>query len=123
MWGGFRQLNVAFSPQQGGETEVRFEFEFPSWAITLSETKQECSDLVDEFAGQAGQAAPPAPPAAGAKVGSDQTPSCPSCGARVTQGAKFCDSCGAALTAKACAKCGAAVRPAAKFCDNCGARI
>jgi hypothetical protein len=102
--GGFRQLSVTFSPQQGGETEVRFEFEFPSWAITLPATQQECYNLVEEFARQAGQGTEPGQLAGGSRVGSDQSAFCPSCGARVTPGAKFCVSCGAALTAKACAK-------------------
>jgi hypothetical protein len=117
---GFRQLNVTFVPREGKETEVRFQFDFPSWAITLPATKQECDELVDEFVRQAGQGAEPGQAAAGA-VPSGQTRYCPSCGVEVAQGAKFCNSCGAALTAKTCAKCGAAVRPEAKFCDNCGA--
>jgi hypothetical protein len=122
--GGFRELNVTFLPEEGTETEVRFEFVFPSWAITLAGTKQECSDLVDEFAGQAGQGAEPGPVAAGTTtVPTGQTGACASCGAQVRPRAKFCDSCGAALTAKGCAKCGAAMQPAAKFCDNCGARV
>jgi hypothetical protein len=121
--GGFRQLNVTSVPQEGKEIEVRFEFDFPSWAITLPATKQECDQLVDEFVRQAGQGEQQAQLAAGANMASDQTRSCPSCGVQVALGAKFCDSCGAALAAKACAKCGAAVRPEARFCDNCGGRI
>jgi hypothetical protein len=119
--GGFRQLNVELVPQ-ANSVQASFDFQFPSWAITLSATKQECEQLVDEFVRQAGQGAEPGQVTTGAVL-SGETRYCPSCGVEVAQGAKFCNSCGAALTAKTCAKCGAAVRPEAKFCDSCGARL
>lgn len=47
---------------------------------------------------------------------------CPSCNRFVPVGARFCDSCGAPLSA-VCSRCGRTVRPGAKFCDSCGAPI
>jgi uncharacterized Zn finger protein (UPF0148 family) len=55
---------------------------------------------------------------------------CPSCGAVSRPGAKFCGSCGAALSppragppAATCPSCGAPLRPGAKFCGSCGTRV
>jgi class 3 adenylate cyclase/tetratricopeptide (TPR) repeat protein len=44
---------------------------------------------------------------------------CQSCGAENRAGGKFCDTCGALLSAT-CAVCGNALRPQARFCDECG---
>jgi membrane protease subunit (stomatin/prohibitin family) len=67
-----------------------------------------------------GVAAPsqPTPAGAGTACGSCHTPNAP--------GAKFCSSCGAAITppkANHCTQCGAAAVPGAKFCGNCGATL
>ncbi len=45
---------------------------------------------------------------------------CQSCGTENRVGGKFCDACGAPLTAT-CALCGNPLRPQARFCDECGA--
>lgn len=47
---------------------------------------------------------------------------CSNCGAENTPGAKFCNNCGAGLSAR-CATCGAEQPAGAKFCNNCGARL
>ncbi|MEX2015920.1 MAG: adenylate/guanylate cyclase domain-containing protein, partial [Candidatus Hydrogenedentales bacterium] len=44
---------------------------------------------------------------------------CASCGETNRDGARFCDTCGAALS-MVCPKCEAALRPHARFCDRCG---
>src|SRR5712691_1325107 len=48
---------------------------------------------------------------------------CPKCQTLVPEGAKFCGSCGTAMTASACPKCRAAVPAGARFCGNCGASL
>ena len=47
---------------------------------------------------------------------------CAACRAENREGAKFCNECGAALTA-GCPECGASVRPRQRFCDECGAAL
>ncbi|HEY2636485.1 MAG TPA: zinc ribbon domain-containing protein, partial [Solirubrobacteraceae bacterium] len=47
---------------------------------------------------------------------------CPACAAENREGARFCDTCGAALAA-ACPSCGAEPRPGAGFCDRCGTAL
>ncbi len=44
---------------------------------------------------------------------------CANCGTTNDAGAKFCDECGAALSA-GCPSCGATNKPGAKFCKECG---
>ena len=44
---------------------------------------------------------------------------CPQCGAESGAGAKFCASCGSALSA-ACSSCGTELPDGAKFCPSCG---
>ena len=44
---------------------------------------------------------------------------CNSCGTEKRAGARFCDSCGAALAPR-CAGCDRELRPDARFCDACG---
>jgi hypothetical protein len=112
--GGYRDLTVTMLPK-GDLTEVCFNFEFPSWAMTLPGTKKECEVLVEEFVKMAGQTGQPGAVPAGAAT-------CPACKAAVTPGAKFCGSCGAPM-GKTCAKCGATVGTGAKFCDSCGAQL
>ncbi len=52
------------------------------------------------------------------KTGGEKTV-CPKCGADNDKDAKFCKSCGAALS-RVCPKCGTPNSADAKFCDNCG---
>ena len=47
---------------------------------------------------------------------------CTNCGTHNEAGTRFCDECGAALTA-ACPNCGATNRPSAKFCAKCGTTL
>ena len=63
------------------------------------------------------QARPQAPAAA--------TTPCPKCQTPVTEGAKFCPSCGTSVVPAGvpCPKCQAVAAPGAKFCGNCGTKI
>jgi len=45
---------------------------------------------------------------------------CSYCGAPVVAGQRFCQSCGALVSAN-CAHCGVPLNPGLKFCSNCGA--
>jgi hypothetical protein len=47
---------------------------------------------------------------------------CRACNTEVSDDAKFCLECGAALVLK-CASCGAIHPPQAKFCSSCGAAV
>ncbi len=47
---------------------------------------------------------------------------CPSCNKKVSSVAKFCSSCGAALSL-ACPSCGKPVKRGTKFCSECGAKL
>jgi ribosomal protein L40E len=49
---------------------------------------------------------------------------CTSCGAQNTQGAKFCNECGAKLLTENvfCVNCGAEMPAIAKFCNECGTK-
>ncbi len=44
---------------------------------------------------------------------------CPQCQHENAEGARFCDECGARLSAQ-CHACGTENRPGAKFCNECG---
>lgn len=44
------------------------------------------------------------------------------CGAAVSAGAKFCESCGAPLSPRRC-RCGSQLSATARFCSACGARV
>ncbi|MEI2692343.1 MAG: zinc ribbon domain-containing protein [Anaerolineae bacterium] len=48
---------------------------------------------------------------------------CPRCGRTVAPEARFCASCGAALTTIACPSCGSRARVGARFCVSCGAAL
>lgn len=56
---------------------------------------------------------------------------CPSCQSQVSQGSKFCPSCGAAIVVtpppaaatSSCPKCGKPVAAGAKFCPECGQKL
>ena len=48
--------------------------------------------------------------------------SCPSCHAQNAAGAKFCNSCGKAMSAS-CPKCQQPVTPGSKFCNSCGTTL
>jgi membrane protease subunit (stomatin/prohibitin family) len=63
--------------------------------------------------------------AVGEKPEADAAPDifCESCGARILDGAAFCDECGAPLTAKPfCRQCGHVFEREGKFCPKCGAK-
>ena len=47
---------------------------------------------------------------------------CSNCAAENDAGAKFCNECGAALSA-GCPSCGATNKPGAKFCNECGGAL
>src|SRR5262249_29741747 len=47
---------------------------------------------------------------------------CSSCNAENPEGAKFCNSCGAALSLR-CGNCGQLNRPGSRFCNECGSAI
>src|SRR5665213_148186 len=74
-----------------------------------------------------------AAPAAASSLGAPPQPApmgaataCASCHAPNAPGAKFCSSCGTAITPPKpahCTQCGAAAAPSAKFCGNCGATL
>jgi membrane protease subunit (stomatin/prohibitin family) len=67
----------------------------------------------------------PAPSGAGPSGGA-ATVSCGNCHATNPAGAKFCASCGTALSAPKvahCTQCGGAVAPNAKFCGSCGTPV
>ena len=49
-------------------------------------------------------------------------PACPSCGAENPPGSRFCNHCGARLSAQ-CPACGASNVPDAVFCNQCGTRL
>lgn len=54
---------------------------------------------------------------------------CPKCGAENAEGNKYCQKCGAALSAEApkptgvCAKCGTQNAEGTKYCTNCGSLL
>jgi ribosomal protein L40E len=58
-----------------------------------------------------------------AKRAADEAAACPSCGTRNSGGTKFCQECGARLSAQKCARCGAALPPGARFCGECGTKM
>jgi hypothetical protein len=47
---------------------------------------------------------------------------CPRCQARNREGARFCESCGASLSAT-CPQCGAPIAARVSFCSSCGAPV
>jgi membrane protease subunit (stomatin/prohibitin family) len=76
--------------------------------------------------GYGGGAAAPAPPAGGAGPAGAAGVECSNCHATNPPGAKFCSSCGTAITAPKvlhCTQCGSAASPGAKFCANCGSAL
>jgi membrane protease subunit (stomatin/prohibitin family) len=77
-------------------------------------------------AGYGGGTAVPTPPAGGAGPAGAAVLVCSNCHATNPPGAKFCSSCGTAITAPKvlhCTQCGTAASPAAKFCANCGSAL
>ncbi len=81
-----------------------------------------------------GPTPPPAPGFSGGGGGYQPSPgngsaaavACPSCGTANAAGARFCASCGAALSssqARTCEGCGATLPPGAKFCPACGRTV
>jgi class 3 adenylate cyclase len=46
---------------------------------------------------------------------------CSSCSSEQPEGARFCNSCGAAMAAPVCSSCGQQLVPGSRFCNSCGA--
>jgi hypothetical protein len=94
-------------------------------AIKQKQLIDESMQFIDRYVAAAGgkqisiAPMPPAPMPT-ARPASQPEARCPSCSQPVRLGAKFCDHCGATLSAL-CENCGAALRPGARFCDSCGA--
>lgn len=63
-----------------------------------------------------------APPAASPPPAPATTIECAACHSQVRMGAKFCDSCGAAME-KHCTNCNANLAPSARFCAECGTAV
>jgi predicted amidophosphoribosyltransferase len=60
----------------------------------------------------------------GLNVERKQVALCPNCGAEAEPSAKFCGSCGQALTMPvACGKCGTESPRGTKFCPECGNQL
>lgn len=70
----------------------------------------------------AGEVTPPLRDTLGALGLTDAATVCPACGVQNARGARFCDSCGAAL-ARTCPACGAQNDADARFCDGCGSAL
>jgi len=68
------------------------------------------------------QQQPAPPPAPAPQATQVATVACPTCQNQVRAGAKFCDSCGGAMSVQ-CANCSAALGPASKFCAECGTPV
>jgi membrane protease subunit (stomatin/prohibitin family) len=76
--------------------------------------------------GYGGPGAQPTPPGSAGPAGGAGGVACSNCHAPNSPGAKFCSSCGTAITVAKnlhCTQCGTAAAPGAKFCGNCGAAI
>jgi membrane protease subunit (stomatin/prohibitin family) len=59
------------------------------------------------------------------KGGSATKAGCPKCGAANLSNAKFCNECGASMSASqqtVCVKCGAELQAGSKFCVECGSK-
>jgi membrane protease subunit (stomatin/prohibitin family) len=85
---------------------------------------------VGPASGYGGGAAAPTPPAGGPAGGAAPAGAaaleCSNCHATNPPGAKFCSSCGTAITvpkALHCTQCGSAASPGAKFCASCGSAL
>jgi membrane protease subunit (stomatin/prohibitin family) len=73
--------------------------------------------------GTGGGVALATPPAGGAGPAGAAAVACSNCHAANPPGAKFCASCGTAISAPKmahCTQCGTSTAPGAKFCANCG---
>ena len=71
-------------------------------------------------------AAGPLPQAVPAGPPPQAGPVCPSCGAVLAPAARFCNHCGAQISAPpapACRACGAPMAPGQRFCTRCGAQV
>jgi subtilisin family serine protease len=69
----------------------------------------------------------PNPPPAAPPAAESESQACPRCGTMYRPGARFCSSCGLALSSETppeeqvfCTKCGSRMRASSKFCPNCG---
>jgi ribosomal protein L40E len=130
--GGFRELNVTLVNAEGG-ADVRFVFSFPSWAITLGGTRDECVSMVEEFQRVAESGTTAEVPGGASAVAASDAIVCPSCNAANPADAAFCGECGAKLEAPpaeekkagdtTCPKCQAALPVDAKFCAYCGNQL
>ena len=48
---------------------------------------------------------------------------CQACGAKVIEGARFCQKCGKEVGAPVCLNCGAKLIEGARFCQKCGKEV
>lgn len=55
--------------------------------------------------------------------GASQAMFCPSCGARMPDAARFCQSCGKDVGIQVCQTCGVEIPQGALFCGNCGKEV
>lgn len=134
---GFRILTVTVSPapKQEREYDFLFRFDFPSWALTLSQTRKDCLAMIEGFVELAeGKAASPLTslPVHLSSVGFSGSLECQNCRAQNPADALFCANCGAKLHPAAtttnnqvsqelsCDACGASIPPDSKYCANCG---
>ena len=120
--GGYRDLAVSVAPvsDSPNQYEVKFVFEFPSWTIGTPGAKNDCFQLVDDFASKVSKAKI-TPAATNAGV------TCAKCKAYILGGTAFCSQCGEKVAALkpsgTCSGCGAPQAPGAAFCTACGVKI
>ena len=120
--GGYRDLTVTVAPTPGapGQFEVKFRFDFPSWTIGMPGAKDDCYQMVDEFAEKTKN------PSAAAPTKTEMAQVCSKCSAGISAGAAFCSQCGEKVaprkSAAACSGCGASLPTGAAFCTSCGAK-
>jgi ribosomal protein L40E len=137
---GYRELVVSiFSKVDGrNEYEVQFKYNFPDWAITLPKTKQECSQLVEDFARftKEGIIAPSVPEKESIPPTISDGLICAKCQAQNPMDATFCRECGSELKPAAvsepaenppdvviCPECRTSYPLGTNFCAKCGTKL